>query len=71
MVAGKRAAILICYEQLLVWPILASAAENPDILLGVANDYWAEGTSINAIQGACLHAWSRLFNIPLFLATNT
>ena len=43
MVAGKRAAILICYEQLLVWPILASAAENPDILIGIANDYWATG----------------------------
>jgi apolipoprotein N-acyltransferase len=71
MVGRRKLAILICYEQLLVWPILASAAENPDILLGIANDYWAEGTSINAIQGACLRAWARLFKFPLFFSTNT
>lgn len=71
MIADKRAAILICYEQLLVWPLLASAVKQPNILIGIANDYWAAGTSINAVQEGCLYAWKRLFKIPLFLATNT
>jgi len=71
VVAGQRSAILICYEQLLTWPYIASALEQPGILIGIANDYWATGTSIPAAQNACLQAWSRLFGIPYISATNT
>ena len=42
-VQGQRAAVLICYEQLLVWPFLSSAFERPTILITAANDYWAKG----------------------------
>src|SRR5207245_2095237 len=35
-VQKRRVAILICYEQLLVWPFLSSAAENPTILITAA-----------------------------------
>ncbi|MBL0161864.1 MAG: hypothetical protein IPP47_33130 [Bryobacterales bacterium] len=68
---GHRAAVLICYEQLLVWPILCSAAEHPTLLIGVANEYWTKPTPIPSIQRACLHAWSRLFSLPLVTATNS
>jgi hypothetical protein len=68
---GHRVAVLICYEQLLVWPILQSAAERPTILIGVANEYWTKQTTIPSIQRACLHAWSRLFSLPLVTATNS
>jgi hypothetical protein len=70
MVAGKRTAILICYEQLLIWPMLDSAIENPIILIGITNDYWATGTRIPAIQKACLDAWARLFQLPVLTAVN-
>jgi hypothetical protein len=69
-VAGQRAAILICYEQLLVWPILTSALERPTILVGIANDHWATGIPIGAAQIACLHAWSRLFTPPYISSTD-
>jgi hypothetical protein len=69
-IANRRVAILICYEQLLVWPYLASALERPSVTIGVANDYWAARTRIPAAQQMCLHAWSRLFCTSCISATN-
>ena len=71
MVTDQRAAILICYEQLLAWPFFASAMERPGVLIGIANDYWAVKTPIPAIQNACLHAWARSFKLPCISATNS
>lgn len=69
--AGQRAAILICYEQLLIWPELTSFAQHPTILVGIANDYWARGTSIPKIQRVSLTSWARLFRVPLLWAENS
>jgi hypothetical protein len=69
-VAGERAAVVICYEQLLVWPMLMSATEHPTLIVRIANDYWAVGARIPAVQKAAMRAWSRLFGIPSFLAIN-
>lgn len=69
-VGGRRIAVLICYEQLLSWPILRSAIEGPSILIAIANDYWTEGTPIPRCQFASISAWSRLFRIPVLTATN-
>jgi hypothetical protein len=68
---GERAAVLICYEQLLIWPVLVSMAHNPTMLIAVANDYWATGTPIAAFQLAAVEAWARLFSLPHFSAVNT
>lgn len=69
-VAGERAAVLICYEQLLVWPILASMWEHPTALIAVANDQWSVGTTIPEAQVAAVRAWARLNAIPYVSATN-
>ncbi|MET4213865.1 hypothetical protein ABIB95_008718 [Bradyrhizobium sp. LA2.1] len=69
--AGRRVAPLICYEQLLVWPILQSMLHSPDVLVAIGNDWWTSGTSIIAIQRASTEAWARLFGLPLVLAFNT
>jgi len=71
MIAGQRAAILICYEQLLVWPVATSFLQHPTLLLGTANDYWAKNTTIPEIQRACLESWARLFRVPVLWAQNT
>jgi len=65
-----RVAPIICYEQLMVAPVLLSAQQKPDVFLAIANDYWAKGTYIPNIQQAAITAWSRLFWIPLVTATN-
>ena len=66
----QNAAVLICYEQILVWPFLSSALEHPTILLTTANDYWAKGTRIPAIQQYSVASWARLFHLPVLSATN-
>ncbi|MCK1724963.1 conjugal transfer protein TraB [Bradyrhizobium sp. 142] len=69
--AGRRVALLICYEQLLVWPVLQSMLHSPDVIVAIGNDWWTSGTSILAIQRASTEAWARLFGLPLVLAFNT
>lgn len=69
-VHNQNAAVLICYEQILVWPFLSSALEHPTILLTTANDYWAKGTNIPAIQQSSATSWARLFHLPVLSATN-
>jgi hypothetical protein len=69
-VHNQNAAVLICYEQVLVWPFLSSALEHPTILLTTANDYWAKNTRIPAIQQSSAMSWARLFHLPVLSATN-
>ncbi|MCW0001792.1 conjugal transfer protein TraB [Pararhizobium sp. YC-54] len=70
-VAGSRIAPLICYEQLIVWPVLQSMLHDPDIIVAVGNGWWTKGTSIVAIQRASTAAWARLFAKPLIFSFNT
>jgi len=61
---------LICYEQLLVWPILQSMLYDPDAIIAVGNGWWTSGTSIVDIQKASTEAWASLFNKPLVFSFN-
>lgn len=70
MVHGQRIAYSICYEQVLVFPVLRSMLEQPAVLVGAANDWWARDTSVPAIQAQALDAWGRLFAVPVIKATN-
>ena len=71
VVHGQRAAILVCYEQLITWPVLISMAQRPTVLVAVANDYWVADTPIPSFQLAAVRAWARLFRLPYFSAVNT
>jgi len=68
---GVRVAPLICYEQLIIWPILQSALHNPDVIIATGNGWWTENTNIVAIQRASANAWARLFSLPLIVSFNT
>jgi len=70
-VAGGRIAPLICYEQLIVWPVLQSMLHDPDVVVAVGNGWWTKGASIVAIQRASTRAWAHLFAKPLVLSFNT
>ena len=67
---GIRLAILLCYEQLLVWPVLHSIWMQPDMILATGNAWWTGSTNILPIQRAASVAWARLFNLPLTMAYN-
>lgn len=68
---GRRLGPLICYEQLIVWPVLQSMLHDPDMIVAVGNGWWTSGTSIVAIQRANAVAWARLFNKSLVISFNT
>ncbi|MCV9967710.1 conjugal transfer protein TraB [Pararhizobium sp. BT-229] len=70
-IGADRAAPLICYEQLIVWPVLQSMLHDPDFIIAVGNGWWTKGTSIVAIQRAAARSWGKLFAIPLVIAFNT
>jgi len=68
---GERAALLICYEQVIPWTVLTAALAHPTLFVGMSNDHWATRTPIRQWQALCLRAWSRLFSVPYLLAVNT
>lgn len=68
--AGLRVAPLICYEQLIVWPVLQSMLHRPEVVVAIINGWWTGGTNIVAIQTASAQAWASLFGLPLVLAVN-
>ncbi|GLK70171.1 conjugal transfer protein TraB [Ancylobacter dichloromethanicus] len=67
---GNRLVPLICYEQLILWPVLESMLYQPDLLVGISNAWWAGNSSIPGIQRANLQAWARLFDRPLVISVN-
>ncbi len=62
---------LICYEQLILWPILQSMLHSPNVIVATGNGWWTHETSIVAIQRASVIAWARLFGLPVVMAFNT
>ncbi|WP_447123081.1 hypothetical protein [Glaciimonas sp. GG7] len=69
-VLGYKSAILICYEQLILWPAILSELSQPEIVIGIANNWWASNSSIPAVQAQSLHAISRLFGWKLISSVN-
>lgn len=67
---GHRIGYLVCYEQLLVWPALVTAYHHPETVVGMANDWWARGTSAPGIQRMAIGAWSKLFGWTMVDAVN-
>lgn len=67
---GREIAPLICYEQLILWPVLQSMLHSPEVVVATGNGWWTAGTSIVAIQKASATSWARLFGVPLITAFN-
>lgn len=70
-VGQTRVGYLVCYEQLLMLPGLQLAWHHPQALLAPANDWWARGTDIPAIQRASVEAWGRLLHVSVITAVNS
>lgn len=68
---GARVALLICYEQLIIWPILQSMLYRPEVMVAIGNGWWTGETNIVALQRASAQAWASLFGVPLVMAFNT
>lgn len=68
--AGRRVGVVICYEQLLVFPVLNSVAAGADTLVGLANVRGLGGEAVARWQRGAMNAWASLFGLPAVLATN-
>lgn len=67
---NRRIAPLICYEQLLVWPVLEAMLREPDVVVVVGNGWWTTDTDIIGIQRSAVSSWARLFGVPVVVAFN-
>lgn len=68
---GRRVASLICYEQLIVWPLLQSMLHSPEIIVATGNGWWTKNTAIVSVQKMSTEAWARLFGLPIVSAFNS
>lgn len=67
----QRVAVLICYEEMLTFPVLASVLRHPTAMVGISNSFWFDDTTIPRYQAAAMRSWARLFRLPLFMAVNS
>lgn len=70
-IAGRLVAPIICYEQLIAWPVLTSFLERPTMIVAVSNNVWVTGTAIPKFERTSMQAWAALFNVPVIFAINT
>jgi hypothetical protein len=68
--AGSSIVPLICYEQLILWPVLQSMLRSPDAIVASGNGWWTGDTNIVAIQRANAEAWAALSGLPIVSAFN-
>jgi hypothetical protein len=67
----QHAAVLICYEQLLTFPILVSMFEHPTVIVAISNTFWVDATTIPLYEGTAVRAWAKLFHLPYLAAVNS
>lgn len=64
-----NAAYLMCYEELLAWPLMFQAVHHPKLLLSAANQWFAEGWLLRP-QERSVMIQARLWGLPLLRAVN-
>ncbi len=70
-VGSERVAVLICWEQLLLAPMLGVLLDSPPTrLVAVSNLYFARGTAVARIQRGAVESWARLLGVPFVYASN-
>ena len=69
---GRRVLLSFCFEDLLTLPMLATMGldAHPEILVSMANLWWAEGLHEPEVQRLTVEGWARLWGIPLVRAVN-
>lgn len=70
IVAGKRVAFSICYEDLLWWPHWRVLLQSPDVLISLSNSWFDSDLALAHIQRQGIAAIARLSGTPLLRAVN-
>ncbi|MDE2343975.1 MAG: hypothetical protein KGL63_11415 [Betaproteobacteria bacterium] len=71
-IQGRRVLLSFCFEDLLALPVLATMglSQRPEILVSMANLWWAGGLNEPEVQRLTVEGWARLWGIPLVRAEN-
>ncbi|CAM2175361.1 conjugal transfer protein TraB [Burkholderia orbicola] len=69
-IAGRRAAMSLCYEDLLWWPHWRTLLDRPDVLISQSNGWFNAGLALPEIQQQGIASVARLAGAPLLRATN-
>ena len=70
-IAGHRAAVLICYEQILTFPVLASMLRHPAAIVAISNMALFNDTTVSRYQASAATSWANLFRVPLYFSVNS
>ena len=63
----QRAAVLICYEQMLTFPILASMLQHPTVIVGISNTFWVRRHDHSAVSGHRAAGLGKALSPSIFL----
>jgi hypothetical protein len=66
----RKAAVIVCYEAFLTWPLVSSMIQKPGEIICVANLWWCRETSLPVSQKRIVSLWSLLFGVPAVFAWN-
>lgn len=67
----KRTAILICWEEWVIWPLLSASFADPDVVASLSNHGWAKGDRrLWKSQTHLINAQLRLFGLPAVRSVN-
>lgn len=69
-VGGEFVAFSICYEDYLLWPHWRLYVHPPDILVSLANTWFARDLALTQIQRQSIESVARLSGVPLLRAVN-
>lgn len=64
------AAYLICFEEMLLWPLAAKAGLGKPRLLITATNHWFSSTAVSEAQRRSVNLQARLWGLPLLRAVN-
>jgi predicted amidohydrolase len=67
---GRKAAVIVCYEAFLTWPLLVSMTQKPGVIISTANLWWCRETSLPDAQKTAVSLWALLFGVPAVSALN-
>lgn len=68
-VAGLRAGFAICFEHVVLWPMLQTTFSRPEIVIAPASIWWAPPQLQNA-QRQSLRLWALWLGVPVIEAIN-
>ena len=70
VIAGRRAAFSICYEDFLWWPHWRLPIDRPDVLVSMSNGWFSADLALAHIQLQSVQSIAQLAGVPLLRAVN-